>query len=149
VAAEAITGALDGGDFGFGAYARALRRATVGRELAIDRWLAWLLYRVSWRQALSLVMCDERMLEVYAARVSGTMVLADHKRELVFALWRHLFRARTRRNTLDAAEKQIPQGDQEIKRTEIHRTENSQNSSQEVQKIKSSHFLTFDLLIFL
>jgi len=53
-----------------------------------------------WRRWLSLVLLDERMLELYAARVSGSLVLADHKRELVFALWRHLFRARSRRRAL-------------------------------------------------
>ena len=103
VAADAIAGALDSGDFAFGGYRRAVRRATVGRELAIDRWLARLLYRGDWQRWLSLVLLDERMLELYAARVSGSLVLADHKRELVFALWRHLFRARSRRRALSAA----------------------------------------------
>jgi geranylgeranyl reductase family protein len=103
VAADAVVDALASGDFAFADYGGALRRATVGRELAIDRWLAWLLYRVSWRQALSLVLCDDRMLEVYAARVSGTMVLADHKRELVLALVRHVFGMRGRTRTLAAA----------------------------------------------
>jgi flavin-dependent dehydrogenase len=106
VAADAITRALDSGDFAFAGYRRAVRRATVGRELAIDRWLARLLYRGDWRRWLSLVLCDERMLELYAARVSGSLVLADHKRELVYALWRHLFRARSRRRVLAAASTQ-------------------------------------------
>jgi flavin-dependent dehydrogenase len=111
VAADAITGALASGDFRFAGYGRALRRATVGRELAIDRWLARLLYRFSWRHALSLVLLDDRMLEIYAARVSGTMVLADHKRELVLALIRHLARMRPRARTLalaDAAARHLP-----------------------------------------
>lgn len=103
VAADAIVRALDTGDFAFAGYRRAVRRATVGRELAIDRWLARLLYRGDWRRWLSLVLCDERMLELYAARVSGSLVLADHKRELVYALGRHVFAARARRRTLDAA----------------------------------------------
>jgi geranylgeranyl reductase family protein len=103
VAAAAIARALDGGDFSFADYGRALRRATVGRELAIDRWLAWLLYSGDWRRWLSLVLCDERMLELYASRVSGGMVLADHKRELVLALLRHVLRARGRRRALAAA----------------------------------------------
>jgi menaquinone-9 beta-reductase len=103
VAADAITAALDGGDFAFRGYRRAVRRATVGRELAIDRWLARLLYRGDWQRWLSLVLCDERMLELYAARVSGSLVLADHKRELVWALWRHLFRGRARRRALAAS----------------------------------------------
>jgi len=100
VAADAIVAALASGDFRFAGYRRAVRRATVGRELAIDRWLARLLYRGDWRRWLSLVLLDERMLELYAARVSGSLVLADHKRELVYALWRHLFRARSRRRAL-------------------------------------------------
>jgi geranylgeranyl reductase family protein len=103
VAADAIVAALGSGDFRFAGYRRAVRRATVGRELAIDRWLARLLYRGDWQRWLSLVLLDERMLELYAARVSGSLVLADHKRELLFALWRHLFRARTRRRALAAA----------------------------------------------
>jgi flavin-dependent dehydrogenase len=90
VAADAIVHAFDSGDFEFRGYARAVRKATVGRELAIDRWLARLLYRGNWKRWLSLVLLDERMLELYAARVSGTLVLADHKRELVWALLRHL-----------------------------------------------------------
>jgi flavin-dependent dehydrogenase len=108
LAADAIVAALATGDFRFAGYARALRRATVGRELALDRWLAWLLYRVSWRQALSLVLCDERMLELYAARVSGTMVLADHKRELVLALLRHVVGLPGRRRALAAAAAAVP-----------------------------------------
>lgn len=100
VAAGEILRALDGGDFSFARYARKLRRSTVGRELALDRWLARLLYRGDWQRWLSLVLCDERMLELYAARVSGTLVLADHKRELVWALLRQLVRGRERRQKL-------------------------------------------------
>jgi menaquinone-9 beta-reductase len=102
VAADTIVGALDRGDFRLAGYRRALRRATVGRELAIDRWLAWLLYTGSWRRWLSLVMHDERMLELYAARVSGSLILADHKRELVAALFRHFTGANSRRKLLAA-----------------------------------------------
>jgi hypothetical protein len=40
------------------------------------------------------------MLELYAARVSGTLVLADHKRELLWALLRHLVGGRRRRRKL-------------------------------------------------
>jgi flavin-dependent dehydrogenase len=104
VAGETIVTALERGDFGFSGYARALRRATVGRELALDRWLARLLYGGSaWRRWLSLVLYDERMLELYAARVSGSLILADHKRELVAALLRHLVRTGSRREKLRAA----------------------------------------------
>jgi geranylgeranyl reductase family protein len=92
VAAAQIAAALDGGDLHFGGYRRALRRATVGRELALDRWLARLLYGGgAWRRWLSLVLYDRKMLELYAARVSGSLVLADHKRALVGALFRHVW----------------------------------------------------------
>src|SRR6185312_16145428 len=73
VAADAIVAALASGDFRFAGYRRAVRRATVGRELAIDRWLARLLYRGDWQRWLSLVLLDDRMLELYAARVSGSL----------------------------------------------------------------------------
>lgn len=103
VAADAILEALSSGDFGFSGYGRAVRRATVGRELSIDRWLARLMYRGGWQHWLSLVLFDDRMLELYAARVSGSVVLADHKRELVFALLRHASRAVGRRRQLAQA----------------------------------------------
>lgn len=103
-AATAITTALSTGDFRFRGYRRALRRATVGRELALDRWLAKLLYE--WRgngRWLSLVLYDRDVLQLYAARVSGTMVLADHKLDLFRALGRHLFRGPERRRALAGA----------------------------------------------
>jgi len=104
VAAEHIWCALASNDFAFANYRRALRRATVGRELAIDRWLARLLYGgAGWRRWLPLVLCDDRMLDLYAARVCGSLVLADHKRELVAALMRHLAHARSRSNVLKSA----------------------------------------------
>lgn len=104
VAAEAICAALDTGDFRFADYRRRLRRATVGRELALDRWLARMLYgQGGWRRWLGLVLCDDRMLELYAARVCGAMVLADRKRELLWALGRHLLRAGGRARALAAA----------------------------------------------
>jgi geranylgeranyl reductase family protein len=96
VAARAILDALATGDFAFAGYRRALRRATVGRELALDRWLAWLLYGTkSWRRWLAFVLTDEKMLDLYAARVCGSVILADRKRELVGALLRQLSRRRT------------------------------------------------------
>jgi geranylgeranyl reductase family protein len=104
VAAEHIWCALASNDFSFSLYRRALRRATVGRELAIDRWLARLLYGgTGWRRWLPLVLCDDRMLDLYAARVCGSLVLADHKRELVRALMRHLARGRSRSAILNSA----------------------------------------------
>ena len=79
VAAGAIAHALESGDFH-----RRLRRggarATVGRELALDRWAAALLYPPSgFSLALSMVMCDPEVRALYAARVSGSAVLADAK----------------------------------------------------------------------
>jgi geranylgeranyl reductase family protein len=102
VAGDTIAHALDRSDFRLAGYRRALRRATVGRELAIDRWLARLLYRGNWQRWLSLVLHDERMLELYAARVSGSLILADHKRELLAALFRHFTNAQSRRKLLPA-----------------------------------------------
>lgn len=94
LAAAAIAAALSTGDFSFAGYRAAVRRATVGRELALDRWLANLLYAprgtACW---LSLVMFDRRVQELYAARVSGSMVLADRKGALVSALARHALAA--------------------------------------------------------
>jgi geranylgeranyl reductase family protein len=104
VAGRAAAEALGAGDFGFRGYRRALRRATVGRELALDRWLARMLYGgEGWRRWLSLVLCDDRMLDLYAARVCGSMVLADHKRELVKALARHVVRGGSRSRQLASA----------------------------------------------
>ena len=92
--ARAIVAALASGDFAFQRYARDVRRAIVGRELALDGRLASMLYapRASglW---LSLIMFDERMQQLYAARVSGSEVLADRKRDLLAALGRHVFHA--------------------------------------------------------
>jgi len=114
IAAAAITDALARGDFRLRGYRRALRRATVGRELAIDRWLARLLYGEGeligdgWRRWLPLVLWDERMLELYAARVCGSLVLADRKRSLVAALLRHLAAGGGRARQLLAAEGELP-----------------------------------------
>src|SRR5262249_40245342 len=77
VAGDAIATALERGDVRFKGYRRALRRATVGRELALDRWLASLLYGGDrWRGWLSLVLYDPEVLGLYAARVAGALVLA-------------------------------------------------------------------------
>ena len=90
VAAETIARALDDGDFRFGGYRRALRRATVGRDLALDRWLARLLYRGKTERWLGFLLEDPKMLDLYAARVAGGVVLADRKRDLVSAFGRYL-----------------------------------------------------------
>jgi len=109
VAGDAIDVAFQTGDFSFSNYRKQLRRAIVGRELALDRWLAWMLYtRKNWRRWLSLVLYDEEVLEMYAARISGSEVLADKKLQLYSALWRHLFRARKRRKALEQAAASAP-----------------------------------------
>jgi len=48
-------------------------------------------------------MFDERMQQLYAARVSGSEVLADRKRALLAALVRHALHARRRMRALGAA----------------------------------------------
>ena len=97
VAADAIACALESGDFQFTGYAAAVRAATVGRELALDRWAAALLYPPSgFSLALSMVMFDPAVRALYAARVSGSAVLADAKPALLRALARHALAAPAR-----------------------------------------------------
>lgn len=104
VAGDCIDRAFRGGDFSFADYRRRLRRATVGRELALDRWLARLLYGGKrWKRWLSLVLYDPQVLEMYAARVDGSQILADQKLRLYRALARHAVHARRRRRALDLA----------------------------------------------
>jgi flavin-dependent dehydrogenase len=103
VAAAAVARALATGDFRMAGYARAVRRAIVGRELALDARLARLLYAPrAFRLWLSLIVLDRRMQELYAARVSGSEVLADRKGALVAALGRHLLMARSRMRAISA-----------------------------------------------
>jgi hypothetical protein len=88
-----------------------LRRATVGRELALDRWLARLLYGGRfWRDWLSLVLLDEEVLEMYARRVDGTEVLADQKARLYKALSRHLVQRGRRKRRLAELESLVEVG---------------------------------------
>jgi flavin-dependent dehydrogenase len=102
LAAAAICDGLASGDLRFAGYARALRRALVGRELALDRVVAALLYRTAdFRPFLSLILGDETVRALYAARVSGTAVLSDRKPALVWALARHLFLGQQRMAALD------------------------------------------------
>jgi flavin-dependent dehydrogenase len=105
LAGDQVARALASGDVRFGGYRRALRRAVVGRELALDRWLARLLYQrgPGWRRWLSLVLFVPDVLEMYAARVAGSEVLADQKLRLWRALGRHAVRAGSRRRQLAAA----------------------------------------------
>lgn len=106
VAGDAVDRALATGRVDFRGYRRALRRAVVGRELALDRWLARLLYGgPRWREFLSLVLFDPDVLELYARRVDGTEILADQKLRLYRALLRHAVARRGRRGQLDAAER--------------------------------------------
>jgi flavin-dependent dehydrogenase len=107
LAAAAIGRALARGDFRFAGYRRAVRRAVVGRELALDGRLARLLYgarhdarALGW---LGLVFFDRRMLQLYAARVSGSEVLADRKLALVSTLVRHVLLGRRRARQLREA----------------------------------------------
>ncbi|HUQ05667.1 MAG TPA: NAD(P)/FAD-dependent oxidoreductase [Kofleriaceae bacterium] len=98
IAGDHAARAVETGDIRFGGYRRALRRATVGRELALDRWLARLLYQQGegWQRWMSLVLFDPDVLEMYAARVSGSEVLADQKLRLWSALARHSVVSRAR-----------------------------------------------------
>ena len=102
IAAEAIDHALGSGNFAFTGYAGAVRRAVVGRELALDDRLARLLYaRDGFAFWLSLVLFDARMRSLYAARVCGSSVLSDQPLSLWAAFARHLVAApfRLRRMT--------------------------------------------------
>jgi menaquinone-9 beta-reductase len=102
IAAAAIAAALRSGDFGFADYGAAVARAVVGRELRLDNRLAALLYaRRGYRLWLSLMLFDRRVQALYAARVSGSEVLADRKRALLGALGRHAFSAPSRIAKLD------------------------------------------------
>lgn len=104
VAAAAIAEGLARNEFRFAGYRRALRRAVVGRELALDGRLARLLYRArDFRPWLGLVLFDQRMLQLYAARVSGSEVLADRKLALAATFAKHLFLGGRRARALMAA----------------------------------------------
>lgn len=105
LAGDEIAAALASGDLGFADFGRKLRRAVVGRELALDRRLARLLYQrgEGWREWMSLVLFDPDMLTMYAARVSGSQVLADQPWRLLRAMGRHVLARRRRRRALDEA----------------------------------------------
>ncbi len=105
IAGDAVVEALATGEVGFSGYRRALRKAVVGRELALDRHLARMLYQhgPGWQRWLSLVLFDPDVLEMYAARVAGTEVLADQKARLWSALVRHGWSSRRRRRALTEA----------------------------------------------
>ena len=105
IAADAVAAALASRDFRFAEYAAAIGRAVVGRELTLDGRLARMLYapRAS-RLWLSLILFDRRVQELYAARVSGSEVLADRKAALLGALARHALAAPVRLARMRAGE---------------------------------------------
>ena len=81
-----------------------MRRAVVGRELALDARLAGMLYGGDrYRFWLSLVMFDRRMTELYAARVCGSTILADRPVQLGAAFARHAVTAPLRLRRLSQA----------------------------------------------
>jgi hypothetical protein len=81
-----------------------VRAATVGRELALDQWAAAMLYAPAGHALwLSMIMSDIRVQELYAARVSGSEVLADRKAALVAAMARHALHAPGRLRRLRGA----------------------------------------------
>jgi flavin-dependent dehydrogenase len=97
IAARAVKAGLASGELSFAGYGLALRRSTVGRELALDRWLAHLLYAApDFRASLSMIMFDQSLRQLYASRVCGDIVLADRKPALLGALGRHLYLGRQR-----------------------------------------------------
>jgi len=103
VAAGAIAAGLASGDLRFAGYGAAVRRAVVGRELTLDSWAAAALYPASgFSLALSMVLCDPAVQEMYAARISGSVVLAREKPALVGALARHAVAAASRLRQLVA-----------------------------------------------
>jgi hypothetical protein len=91
LAGDAIAQALAQRDFGFAGYPRALRRAAVGRELRLDRWLAERVYQAGerWQHWLAMMLFDRDFLDLYAARVAGTSALADRKLGLARLIGRH------------------------------------------------------------
>jgi geranylgeranyl reductase family protein len=104
VAGDLVDRALRSRRFDFAGYRRELRRSAVGRELALDRRLARLLYDSGhWLDWLALVLLDPDVIEMYARRVDGTEILADQKMRLVRALGRQVVRGRSRRRDLAAA----------------------------------------------
>jgi flavin-dependent dehydrogenase len=95
---------LSSGDLRFRHYRRALRQATVGRELTLDARLAWMLYgKDRWRTWLPLVLFDDEMLTLYAARVAGGLVLADQRGKLLRAFFGHMTRMGARKRALAEA----------------------------------------------
>ncbi|HEY3351776.1 MAG TPA: NAD(P)/FAD-dependent oxidoreductase [Polyangia bacterium] len=101
LAADTALAGLATGDLGFAGYRQAMRAATVGRELNVDRRIAEMIYGpAGMTRWLPLLLFDDDMVELYAARVAGLQVLADAKATLVRALSRHVLRLPQRRRRL-------------------------------------------------
>ena len=94
VAGDVIDEALRSERFEFLDYRKRMRRAVVGRELALDRWLAIMLYSKKkwWPEWLALILLDHEILSLYAGRVDGTKILANHKWSLGWAYCKHFFK---------------------------------------------------------
>lgn len=92
LAAAPVLAALQGDDGPLHAWTATLRAAPVGRELALDDVVARLLYGSHPpERVLGLVMEDEAVQRLYAARVAGGANLADEKAALLGALARHVW----------------------------------------------------------
>jgi geranylgeranyl reductase family protein len=105
IAGDAVHQAMRSGDMSFADYGTRVRRAVVGRELSLDRSLARMLYGGKgerWRFWLPLVLFDRDMLDMYAARVCGSEILADQWLRLSRAMARHLALFPSRRRALRA-----------------------------------------------
>jgi geranylgeranyl reductase family protein len=78
IAAAAAARALAASDFRFAGYRAALARTPVGRDLALDRWLAARVYGADagWQRWLPLLLFDRDFVALYAARIAGTGSLA-------------------------------------------------------------------------
>jgi hypothetical protein len=78
-----------------------------GYELAVRDVPGWdpelaIVGRGGWRRWLPLVLFDRDMLELYAARVAGGLILADQRLRLLGALFRHMFLYGSRQRQLAA-----------------------------------------------
>jgi len=106
LAGNAIARALTTGKFAFRDYARAVRNAVVGRELALDGWFAGKLYQAGpgWQRWMRLLLFDRAFPEHFAARIAGIEALSDRKRRLmVQAIARNLTGRAERRRRLALA----------------------------------------------
>lgn len=105
IAGDAAAHGLASGDFSFAGYRHALRHATVGRELMVDRWLSRWLYQPGdgWRHWMQVLLYDTEFVALYAARIAGTVVLADRKPTMARAIALNWFATPSRRRRLAAA----------------------------------------------